>query len=198
MNFTDLKSAFKFKRTCPYCETQLEIRSKKHVGKVMSSQVPEVLDGKVYFEIDQGCNAPEEFIVLDIKTGKVSKKLGPNSFFNKYYCSLRLECMNCFQYFHSFNLVIDISNCKLIECLLDAVNIKRILGKYEFTLNSSKKFNKTILTKIKLYDMPFPPSEDTLDWSFATPKDVEFPYVEIDLDNPDKTIERLDDLLLYI
>ena len=198
MDFSSLKSAIRFKKECPYCTSNLEIRTKKHLAKSTNILAPELIDDKLFFTNDQNDIGPDsEWISIDIATGKISRKGKANSFFGMYFCSFRIECMECNQYYHTFNLEIDVGALRLEKCVLNNVSIKRRIGDYQFHLKASKSFGETTLTKMKLYNEPYPLSEETLDYKDAMPKDMIFPYVEIDLDDPDKTIRRLDALSIF-
>lgn len=192
MDFQTLKEGLDFKRTCPYCKSKLEIRSKSHVdGKEMKERLPDVKEGVIRFD-DMGCVA----VSIEIDSGKIENHK-PEGMFGTYFYGLRVECMNCNQYYHVLNLSFDIGRLRLSGCAINNVYVKRIIGKYQFLLKTSKTFDECILTKIKLFDEPFPASEDSLDYSNAVPKDIVFPYIEIDLDDPDKTIARLNNLYLF-
>lgn len=191
MDFQTLKEALDFKRTCPYCKSKLEIRSKVHVGKEMKERMPEVRDGKIFFE-DIGYAK----ISIEIDSGRIENS-DSNEIYGTYFRGLRIECMSCSRYYHVLNLTFDLGRCRLSQCAINNVYVKSIIGKYQYLLKTSKTFDECVLTKIKLYDEPFPASEDSLDYSSAVPKDIVFPYVEIDLDDPDKTITRLNNLYLF-
>lgn len=194
MEFESLKSALGFKKTCPYCFEELEIRSKKHVGEAMKDHVPELSNGKLFYKVFSYVEK-ERDIVIDIEN---SSLLGNDSIFTGiHYAPLRIECMKCHQYYQIFNLVIDGLAQKISKITINNICLKRIIGNYEFSLISSLSLDKTLFSKIKLYKKIFPPSENSLDWSNVLPREIIFPYVEINLENPDETILRLDSLLIF-
>ncbi len=191
MKFPNVREAISYQKHCPYCKSNLEIRCKRHVGAVLQEHVPEIVDNKLLFNCLNGT------IEINIETDKVKT----NNVLNMdgiIFRPLRMDCASCCQYYQVFNLEIDLKRKKLISCFLNNISLKKIINNYEYSVKTSKNTDQTYFSKVKIFEEPFPPSEETLDWSNVVPPDFKFPFVKINLKNPDETILYLDQLLIFI
>lgn len=197
MNFTDLKSALKFKTNCPFCKSKLKVRTKEHAGKVMGTTLPELIDNVLYFKeiiFDE-----IGYVSIDIESNKIKAEDIVSETYKTYFQSLRMECMSCWQYFHKINLNIDTTKPGFLKCSLNNICIKRIINNYEYRLTTSKSFGETIFSKLELYNPFFKEKEDSLDWTNVFPDNHEIvlPFIDINLDDPDETILKIEELIIF-
>jgi hypothetical protein len=174
MKFNSLGAALRYRETCPYCKNNLEVA---RIPK--STAHPTVMNNRMYWREP----ITNEFISVDLDTEEmeISSKDRTQG---TYYCALKITCELCDSYYHVFNLKFNLTN-RTIECIeINNQGVEFCDSDYEYSITNSKSFEKIALIKryIKTGDE----------------KIIEFPYMDIDIENPVNTLKRLEGLIAYL
>jgi hypothetical protein len=184
--FKTIKDAIQYRTYCPNCKTELVIHDNPTPLKQHDPLTTELHDDDCDIVIYKETNEIKSISVRksrSIPIYSIGHELPvdyiPSPVFTGlFYNSISIECKECEQYYYVIKILFDLTNTNIKDIELNSETFST--EEYEIRSNCS-----TGVTSFQQFDKLNDPA-------------VIVPYIEIDLDEPAKTVEKIKALIPFI
>ena len=177
--FNSIKDAVSHQETCPICKSSMIIESSSCPNEIIKH------NNNYLFSISSKMS---NVLVVDVKTEKVSlQNINDNKFkkhinFNgQFWSSLNISCNECYKYSFIIQIKFDLNDIKIINISLQSESIT-------FEEND-------LITELR---NKYSPKETwIITYSGNSTKTTKLPLIDINLNNPQETLNRVNKLILF-
>ena len=189
--FDYLENAIKYRQNCPVCKDKMHL---SNCYEDIVSNTISLTDFEFDIVISKNNNKIVSFterrdiqFMYDISGNIVdsipSRNYGIKSVNGSLYKAISIECKKCDQYYYVIQMIIDINNICIKELKLNSETLSiDKLGKNTYEIKNNYITEKTQFQSFVLGNDKF----------------MELPLIPLDLDNPSKTITKIQSLISFL
>ena len=177
--FKNLYEAFRHQVYCPFCQKQVQIGWTKFITTYERNRNVNVVTlstGSFLFEIDCDDNRIIEMRCEGVKLSGI------------FMFSVLAHCNDCSKYGYTIQVHADMANMKVIGIYLNSETFSIEKGDTLYEIRNVYPMKKTEYSIFRKST----DASDNLD------KQAELPLIPLDLENPEKTLDRIKGLIVFL